>query len=124
VDAVEAHGTGTTVGDPIEAQALLATGGQGRPLWLGSVKPDIGHAPQTGHIWQRLVGSHDEESNVILSALSASGAAAEGPVVGAVESASGDDMFGLLMISWLFRAVYPLTGRRHRWLMKRSCGST
>ncbi|MFJ9181434.1 type I polyketide synthase, partial [Streptomyces sp. NPDC102360] len=47
VDAVEAHGTGTRLGDPIEAQALLATYGQnrseGRPLWLGSAKSNIGH---------------------------------------------------------------------------------
>ncbi|MGX6606763.1 type I polyketide synthase [Micromonosporaceae bacterium Da 78-11] len=54
VDAVEGHGTGTNLGDPIEVQALIATYGQNRlpdrPLWLGSVKSNLGHTQATAGI--------------------------------------------------------------------------
>ncbi|MFI6077412.1 type I polyketide synthase, partial [Actinoplanes sp. NPDC051343] len=53
VDAVEAHGTGTTLGDPIEAQALIGAYGIGRtgaPLWLGSLKSNLGHTQSAAGI--------------------------------------------------------------------------
>jgi 3-oxoacyl-(acyl-carrier-protein) synthase/NAD(P)-dependent dehydrogenase (short-subunit alcohol dehydrogenase family)/acyl carrier protein len=45
IDYLETHGTGTALGDPIEAEALAEAfaGPRRQPLWLGSVKANIGH---------------------------------------------------------------------------------
>lgn len=52
IDYVEAHGTGTSLGDPIEIRALEAVFNQDRtaPLWVGSVKTNIGHTESASGI--------------------------------------------------------------------------
>jgi acyl transferase domain-containing protein/threonine dehydrogenase-like Zn-dependent dehydrogenase/short-subunit dehydrogenase/acyl carrier protein len=54
VSYVEAHGTGTTLGDPIELEALAAVLARNRPadrpLYVGSVKTNIGHAESASGI--------------------------------------------------------------------------
>ncbi|MFV8755923.1 type I polyketide synthase [Nannocystaceae bacterium ST9] len=54
IEVVEAHGTGTAIGDPIEAEALIAALSPGRradqPVWIGSLKPNLGHLEATAGI--------------------------------------------------------------------------
>jgi acyl transferase domain-containing protein len=64
---VEAHGTGTSLGDPIEAHALadvFHTADRPYPLWIGSVKTNIGHlesaAGMAGMMKTILAFQHDE----------------------------------------------------------------
>ncbi len=51
ISYVEAHGTGTSLGDPVEFKALEAVYGEDRtddnPLFIGSVKTNIGHTEAT-----------------------------------------------------------------------------
>jgi acyl transferase domain-containing protein len=41
---VECHGTGTTIGDPLEAKAIAGVFGGDAGVFIGSVKPNLGHS--------------------------------------------------------------------------------
>jgi len=41
---VECHGTGTAKGDPIETQAIARIFGHGEGIYIGSLKPNLGHS--------------------------------------------------------------------------------
>jgi myxalamid-type polyketide synthase MxaB len=65
IDYIEAHGTGTPLGDPIEMGAIGAVFGERQePLWVGSVKTNIGHlegtAGMSGLIKVILALEHEE----------------------------------------------------------------
>ena len=67
---VEAHGTGTKVGDPIEATALHNVFGEGRskenPLYMGSVKTNIGHLENVSGIMSVIKASLMLEYSLML----------------------------------------------------------
>ncbi|KAK7418132.1 hypothetical protein QQX98_004107 [Neonectria punicea] len=70
VGFVEAHGTGTKVGDPIEAGALSRVFSKGRtrrfPLYVGSVKTNVGHLENASGIASIIKASLMLENGFIL----------------------------------------------------------
>ncbi|KAM0389205.1 hypothetical protein ACHAQC_009086 [Fusarium culmorum] len=66
---VEAHGTGTKAGDPVETGAIHRTIGQGasknRKLWVGSVKPNIGHLEAAAGVASVIKGVLAMENSLI-----------------------------------------------------------
>ncbi|KAI1348949.1 hypothetical protein F5Y01DRAFT_290832 [Xylaria sp. FL0043] len=65
----ELHGTGTPVGDPIEvraiSQALNDTRPQNEPLFMGAVKPNIGHSEAASGIFAVMKAALMTEAAVI-----------------------------------------------------------
>ncbi|KAM0716793.1 hypothetical protein Q7P37_008238 [Cladosporium fusiforme] len=69
IQYVEAHGTGTKAGDPVETKAIYDTIGRGinksRKLWIGSVKPNIGHLEAAAGVAGIIKGVLSLENNAI-----------------------------------------------------------
>ncbi|UKZ47848.1 Type I Iterative PKS [Trichoderma virens] len=67
---VEAHGTGTRTGDPIEANSIYRVFGAGRtkrmPLYMGSVKSNVGHLENASGIISVIKASMMLEKGFIL----------------------------------------------------------
>ncbi|EGR49751.1 polyketide synthase [Trichoderma reesei QM6a] len=67
---VEAHGTGTRAGDPIEAHSIYRVFGAGRtkrtPLYMGSVKSNVGHLENASGIISVIKASLMLEKGFIL----------------------------------------------------------
>lgn len=67
---IEAHGTGTKVGDPIEAEAISRVFSAGRskrnPLYIGSVKSNIGHLEHASGIISIIKASMMLERGLLL----------------------------------------------------------
>ncbi|MCL6285137.1 SDR family NAD(P)-dependent oxidoreductase [Ruegeria sp. 2012CJ41-6] len=73
---VEAHGTGTATGDPVELTALGETLGAGRatsqPLYVGSVKTNIGHTEGAAGLAGLLKASLAVQTGIIPASLNMS----------------------------------------------------
>ncbi|KAI8316560.1 Highly reducing polyketide synthase gloL [Colletotrichum sp. SAR11_240] len=61
---VECHGTGTSVGDPIEVGAVANIWGD-HGIYIGSVKPNIGHGEGQGAQWAQM-GKELLQQNVLV----------------------------------------------------------